>query len=36
MAALREVGVLDEIVETKAGLVVYPAGMAAEEAGDGE
>jgi hypothetical protein len=31
MAALREVGVLDEIVETRAGLVVYPAGMTVEE-----
>jgi hypothetical protein len=31
MAALRAAGVLDEIVETRAGLVVYPAGMAAED-----
>ena len=30
MAALRQVGVLDELVETKAGLVVYPAGLEAE------
>ena len=32
MAALRQVGVLDELVETKAGLVVYPAGLEAESA----
>jgi hypothetical protein len=30
MAALRQVGVLDELVETKAGLVVYPDGLDAE------
>jgi hypothetical protein len=30
MAALRQVGVLDELVETKEGLVVYPAGLEAE------
>ena len=30
MAALRQVGVLDEVIETKEGLVVYPAGLDAE------
>jgi hypothetical protein len=30
MAALRQVGVLDEVVETKEGLVVWPAGLDAE------
>jgi hypothetical protein len=31
MAALREAGLLDEIIETKEGIVVYPATMAAAE-----
>jgi hypothetical protein len=30
MAALRQVGVLDEVVETTEGLVIYPAGLEAE------
>jgi hypothetical protein len=30
MAALRDAGLLDEIMPTKEGLVVYPAGMRAE------
>ena len=29
MAALRQVGVLDEVIETKEGLVVYPTGLEA-------
>jgi hypothetical protein len=32
VAVLRAVGVLDEVVETKEGLVVYPAGLEAESA----
>jgi hypothetical protein len=32
MAALRQVGVLDEVIETKDGLVVYLARLGAEEA----
>jgi hypothetical protein len=31
MAALRQVRVLDEVVETTGGLVVYPGGLEAEE-----
>ena len=31
MAALRQVGVLDEVVETTEGLVVYPAGLEAQD-----
>jgi hypothetical protein len=31
MAALREVGMLDEVIQAKEGLVVYPAAMKAEE-----
>jgi hypothetical protein len=31
MAALRQVGVLDEVIETKEGLVVWPAGLDAED-----
>jgi hypothetical protein len=27
MAALREAGLLDEIIETREGLIVYPAGL---------
>ena len=30
MAVLWQVGVLDEVIETKEGLVVYPAGLEAE------
>jgi hypothetical protein len=30
MAALQQVGVLGEVIETKAGLVVWPARMDAE------
>jgi hypothetical protein len=30
MAALRQVGVLDEVNETTEGLVVYPAGLVAD------
>ncbi len=30
MAALRQVGVLAELIETKEGLVVWPAGLDAE------
>ena len=30
MAALRPVGLLAEVLETKEGLVVYPAGLEAE------
>ncbi len=33
MAALRQMGVLDEVVETKEGLVVWPAGLDAEGMG---
>jgi hypothetical protein len=29
-AALRQAWVLDEVIETKEGLVVYPAGLEAE------
>jgi hypothetical protein len=32
MVALRQVGMLVEVIETKGGLVVWPAGMDAEEA----
>jgi hypothetical protein len=31
MAALRQPGLPDEVIQTKEGLVVYPAGMGAEE-----
>jgi hypothetical protein len=31
MAALREVGMLDEVIQAKEALVVYPAAMKAEE-----
>jgi hypothetical protein len=31
MAALREAELLDEVIQTKAGLVIYPGGMSAEE-----
>ena len=31
MAALRQVGVLDEVIEMKEGLVVWPAGMDVED-----
>jgi hypothetical protein len=30
MAALRQVGLLGEVIETKEGLVVWPAGLEAE------
>jgi hypothetical protein len=32
MAALRQVGLLGEVIETKEGLVVWPAGLDAEAA----
>jgi hypothetical protein len=31
MAALRQPGVPDEVIQTKERLVVYPAGLGAEE-----
>jgi hypothetical protein len=31
MAALREVGMLDEVIQTKEGLVIYPGEMSTEE-----
>jgi hypothetical protein len=31
MATLRQPGVPDEVIQTKEGLSVYPAGMGAEE-----
>jgi hypothetical protein len=31
MAALRQPGVPDEVIQTKEGLAVYPAGLGAEE-----
>jgi hypothetical protein len=31
MAALRQVGVLGEVIETKEGLVVWPVGVDADE-----
>jgi hypothetical protein len=34
--ALREIGLLDDILSTKAGLVVYPSGLHASDGGDAQ
>jgi hypothetical protein len=34
VAGLREIGILDELILTKEGLVRYPGGLSAEAPGD--